>query len=46
MALLLLRHVLYVSNPDGDDDDDDDDDISTFFSVSNEIMCFITFSLL
>lgn len=34
MALLLLRHALYVTSPDGEEDD-----VSTFFSVSNADIC-------
>lgn len=42
MALLLLRHALYVTSPDGEEDD-----VSTFFSVSNAIiLCVVAFCLL
>ena len=36
MALVLLRHTLYVTSPDGEEDD-----VSTLFSVSNANSLFI-----
>lgn len=37
LALLLLRHALTITDPDGDDD------ASAFFSVSRIEICFLKF---